>query len=159
MNLSFFLILVFVICSIVISVLDIMTFHISLLFNYGGFMACILFSIFTCYKWGDCTVFYIRLVGAIGQMLLFILIRFISKNGLGWGDIHYSLFCGFICGIPGFILSSLFASITGIIAFIILKLVTQNRNQVVKRIPFAPFMFAGCIIDIIFELIIPIQFF
>ncbi len=143
MNYTILSIGIFIIVSLVNSYLDFRTFHISLILNYAGIILCILvYAIYNSFDLIKC--------GAGGGLLflIFIMVRQIAHKGLGWGDIHYSFFCGFIAGFPGFILCAICSSLMGILYFVFLKIVLRKKNIRKIRIPFVPMMFIGTLISI-----------
>lgn len=87
-----------------------------------------------------------RLSGMLLMAIFFLLIRLITKGGMGYGDIQYALYCGFIVGCPAFIIASLLAAIFGIIIYLFIR----NND---KRIPFVLAMMmgsiGGCIISFV----------
>lgn len=128
------LLFLFLIVSVLISIYDIKTFHIPLIFLYIGLVITLLLTIlFSINELTD------RLIGMGGMFLLFLLMRIITKNGMGFGDIQYALYCGYMVGCPGFIYSSLLSSILGILFYFVFL---RNRK---KRIPFTPFMMVGTV--------------
>lgn len=134
---------IFIIVSLINSYLDFRTLHISIILNYAG-VICSLVIILFCARHEMVN----KIQGGFFLFLIFILVRQIAHKGLGWGDIHYSLFCGFISGIPGFIFSALCSSFCGILFFFVLRFIFKNKNALKLRIPFIPMMFLGTIIGI-----------
>ncbi len=127
----------FILVSLVNSFLDLRTMHISLVLNYVGITVCVIL-----YLINSPYLFINNLLGSIILFLVFILVRIIAHKGLGWGDVHYSIFCGLISGIPGFIISAFMASVIGFIIFFIIRIFSQKSIKNI-RIPFIPMMFAG----------------
>lgn len=126
--------ILFFLLSIIISIYDIKTYHIPLFFSYAGLLITIILTIFFCkYELLN------RLLGMVCMFLLFLLMRIITINGMGFGDIQYALYCGYMVGCPGFIYSSLLSSILGILFYFVFL---RNRK---KRIPFTPFMMVGTV--------------
>lgn len=76
------------------------------------------------------------LTGALFAFILIFTMIFLSQGGMGMGDLKYFTLLGFIFGIPQFLLllffSSLFCSVAG------LTLLTINKNNLKKKIPFGP---------------------
>lgn len=137
------MLLIFALVSIINSYLDFKTFHISLTLNYSGLILCLLVLLI-----GKSPDLMNHIVGGFCLFLFFILIRWISHKGLGWGDIHYGILCGFAAGIPGFIVCTFISSIAGIIFFLSLKFLLKRKNAFKLRIPFIPMMFIGNLIGI-----------
>ena len=121
-----------------------MEFHISIFLNYIGVIICIILYLIKSPR-----LFINNFLGGIFLFLIFILVRIISHNGLGLGDIHYSFFCGLISGIPGFIFSALSSSMIGIIVFLLIKIFSKNNKIMKTKIPFIPVMFIGTIISLL----------
>ena len=144
MNYNLLALFIFITISIINSFLDLKTLHISIILNYIGFTLCMIIYILA-----SPLLLLTQLLGAMILLLIFLLIWKITNKGLGWGDIHYSIFCGLISGFPGFILSALLASLLGIVAFLIMKIRSQNIDIKKKKIPFIPMMFCGTILAII----------
>ncbi|SEQ89942.1 Type IV leader peptidase family protein [Treponema bryantii] len=129
---------VFIIVSLINSYLDLRTMHISIILNYIGIIACVVLYLLNSPK-----LFINNLMGSLILFFIFILVRLIAHKGLGWGDIHYSLFCGLVSGVPGFIFSALMASISGLIIFFIIKIRIGSKSIKQIRVPFIPMMFLG----------------
>ena len=139
----YLMLLVFALVSIINSYLDFKTFHISLTLNYSGLILCLLVLLI-----GKSPDLMNHIVGGFCLFLFFILIRWISHKGVGWGDIHYGILCGFAAGVPGFIVCTFISSIAGIIFFLSLKFLLKRKNAFELRIPFIPMMFIGNLIGI-----------
>ena len=137
---------VFIIVSLISSYLDLRTMHISIILNYIGIIACVVLYLLNSPK-----LFINNLMGSLLLFFLFILVRLIAHKGLGWGDIHYSLFCGLVSGVPGFIFSALMASISGLIIFLIIKIRIGSKRIKQIRVPFIPMMFLGTCFGLVFS--------
>lgn len=133
---------IFIITSIINSILDLKTMHISLIVNYIGFILTIIILIIGEKGYGLLENF----ISSCSLCLIFCIVRRLSHNGLGLGDIHYSLYCGFMSSIFVSILSALFASLLGIFTFVFIKIFMEERKPKFLKIPFIPFMFAGTIL-------------
>jgi leader peptidase (prepilin peptidase)/N-methyltransferase len=87
------------------------------------------------------TPWWDSLVGAAVGFVLLLLIAFVSKGGMGGGDIKLFSLIGFVLGIKllllSFFLSTLYGAVFGILAML-LKLVKKRQP-----IPFGPFIVAG----------------
>lgn len=136
-----FIWILFCIISLINSVLDIKTMHISLWTNYIGFFLTIIITIHVKHL-----SVYENVVSTITLGLVFMLVRLLTKNGLGLGDVYYSLYCGFLSSILPSILSIFIASCLAILWFIVYKIVFTKRRIRFLRIPFIPFMFLGTIL-------------
>ena len=138
--------IIFILVSIINSILDIKTMHISLFLNYSGItITVILLLIFMKHN------VFEYLISAILLCLIFLLVRLLSHKGLGLGDIHYSLYCGVLSSVFASILSAFFAASIGIMAFILLKIFIREEKVMYRKIPFVPFMFLGTIIGNLFS--------
>lgn len=135
---------IFIIVSLFNSWLDLKTMHISIILNYIGIFFCVVLYLLNSPK-----LFFNNLLGSLILFLIFILVRIIAHKGLGWGDIHYSLFCGLVSGVPGFILSALIASLTGLLLFLIIKIRNGSKSIKDVRVPFIPMMFIGTCLGLI----------
>jgi|GEM_PF-4697873 len=104
------------------------------------------------YVFIDIKIFINCLIGFIGVYFVFLLIFFISKGGIGLGDMFYlGLFAscfGYLFTITAFVLSFWIATIVLIFPFII------GRIDKKTKIPFIPFLFIGCFISICTGIII-----
>ena len=142
MNMNTIIIIIFIICSVIVSVSDILTFHISLIANYIGLSLCAILLLVSSILEKSYVTFINHFLGAVCLFLVFLLVRIIVHKGIGWGDLQYSLLCGFVSGIPGFIIASLLSAILGILCFFIIRIIKKQSVQAL-RIPFTPFMFIG----------------
>ena len=132
------ILLVFVIISLINSYLDLKTMQVSLILNYiGVLISVILYFIISL------QLLLRNLAGSITLFLVFVIVWKITRKGLGWGDIHYSLFCGLISGFPGFIVSGIITSLLGLLVFFIIKLFKMKKSIKNIKVPFIPIMFAG----------------
>ena len=141
---QFFSALIFCTFSAYISFCDAKTRLIPLFPLYAGIILLIIFytvSFFT--RFIDLNYFASHIIAALLSLSLFTLVYLAKKEALGLGDVKYSFFCGLFAGLPeafiGFFLSCLLA-FTCILAF------SSSKR---KKIPFAPFLFAGTIIPIL----------
>lgn len=122
--------IIFCVFSIPVVIYDLKYCKIPVFFCYLGFIILFIFDL----------IFYRESVlynsaGAVSIFLLFFLIKKISENGLGNGDLKYSIMCGYFSGVFYIHCSMLIASLSAVIFFLLVKK---------KKIPFGPFMFAGC---------------
>ena len=80
---------------------------------------------------------------ALISAVLFVMVRKISKSGLGWADVKYAALCGLYAGLSyvfiGYVLTALFCGIF----FLILK--AAGRYGSGKAVPFTPFMALGTV--------------
>ena len=140
------ILITFVIVSLINTYLDLKTMHVSILLNYIGMIICVLL-----YLIDSPHLLMNHFLGSIILFLVFILVWIFAHKGIGWGDIHYSLFCGFISGFPGFIFSGFTMAVIGLIVFLIIKIISGKKSIKELKIPFVPMMFAGTIFGVIFS--------
>ena len=144
---------IFCVFSLINSYLDLKTMQVSIILNYIGITICtVLFLVSSPH------LFIERLLGSMVLFLVFLLVWIITHKGLGWGDIHYSIFCGLISGFPVCIFSGLAASVIGLFVFLTIKVAAKKKNVKNMKVPFIPIMFLGtifslCISDIIITLL------
>lgn len=89
------------------------------------------------------------LIGALIAGGFFFWIVWISRGKwMGWGDVKYALFMGFLLGfpvvLPGLFIAYLLGSIVGV------TLVFANRKKMSSEIPFGPFLCVGTYIGLLF---------
>jgi len=84
--------------------------------------------------------------GAIG-LVLFLLILFVSRGGMGWGDVKMAALMGLVLGYP-LIFVALFLAVVfgGLIAVLLLVFKMKGRKQ---GIPFGPFLALGAVITLL----------
>ena len=140
--------IVFVLVSLINSYLDIRTMQVSVLINYIGMAICGIIYLTNSFQ-----IFFNNLLGGIILFLVFLLVWLITHKGIGIGDIHYSLFCGFISGFPKSIITGLISSIIGLFVFVILK-ICRKKNIKTTKIPFIPIMFLGTLCGIFYDFFI-----
>ena len=128
----------FVIVSLINSYLDLKTMEVSLIVNYIGILISVVL-----YFISSPQLLIRNLLGSFILFLVFVLVWKITRKGLGWGDIHYSIYCGLISGFPGFIFSGIITSLIGLLLFLIMKLISNKKNVKNIKVPFIPIMFAG----------------
>lgn len=94
--------------------------------------------------------FFSSLIGVIVTLIVFLIIYFLSKGGIGQGDMFYLTFFasmfGYLITIIAFLLSFWIAAIVLIIPYFMGKI---KRNTL---IPFLPFMFVGCLSSLLITL-------
>lgn len=84
MNIQITIWLIFVFASLINSVLDLKTMHISLLVNY----LCLGFTVFLC-VYQKINIIE-NIISGILLFFIFLATRKLLNNGLGMGDVHYS---------------------------------------------------------------------
>ena len=141
--------IVFILLSIPISVCDLRSLKIPDFLNMLLFLLLLAHRFF--FSRSD---FILYLTCSICSLLLFYLVRRISRMGLGWGDIKYSPSCALATGIwcfPAFLASSIYCALY----FFIVKM--KKKAERAEKAPFAPFMALGtltlCSIPIVQDLL------
>lgn len=128
---------IFILISLILSYSDLKTYHIPLIPLYLG-----IFSYFFISMIFFREIIVNHLIGMILMGLFFLLMRVLTRDGMGYGDIQYALYCGLISGFPYFIYTSLISSIIGIIMY----LVFYSKS---KKIPLIPAMMLGTVFMIV----------
>jgi len=92
---------------------------------------------------------YSGALGAFLAFLFFFLLVTISKEKwMGMGDAQLAILLGLVLGWPKILLGLMLAFVLGAIIGTVLILLKKKKMQ--SRIPFAPFMIAGCILALAF---------
>jgi len=95
------------------------------------------------------TLFVFRFAVASGAFLLFGGVWYFTR-GIGFGDVKYAALLGYVLG-PGKIVSTfLITALLGIIVYAIGILLFSWPKT--KKIPYAPFLSAGAIFSLIFNI-------
>ncbi len=138
MNETIFFTASFLLISIPVSAVDIYKKEIPDLMVFAGISVLLCERIF---------IFGTGISAALGDMLpggLTLLgVRLMTKGKLGMGDVKYGFFLSLYTGIPLWFFSLLFASLLGIL-FFLTGMAAENLKRD-SKIPFAPFLTAGCI--------------
>lgn len=82
--------------------------------------------------------FWRSLLGAVTAFILTFLIIFLSKGGMGMGDLKYFTLFGFVFGLPHFLLLFFLSTIYGTIAGLITMKIKQTGPK--TKIPFGPYI-------------------
>jgi leader peptidase (prepilin peptidase)/N-methyltransferase len=81
---------------------------------------------------------------ALGSFLFFFMIHAVTKGkGMGFGDVIFSFFMGFLLGFPTVVVAIYIAFLTGSVLSLILIL--AKRKKLKSAIPFGPFLVAGTV--------------
>lgn len=128
---------IFFMLLLLISVVDLETETIRHRFLYFGIAWLLLFNGFSLNG----------LIGALTGGILFFLIAYLSKGGMGGGDIKLIALLGYGLGWPYILISIWFALIAGALAAMLALCFKKDRKS---RIPFAPFLSAGYIITVFY---------
>jgi leader peptidase (prepilin peptidase)/N-methyltransferase len=84
--------------------------------------------------------------GGIG-LVLFFLVVFFSRGGMGWGDVKMAALIGLVTGFPLVFVALLMAVIVGgLVAGLLLALKIKKRRQ---AIPFGPFLSLATIVTLV----------
>lgn len=88
-------------------------------------------------------------VSGIVASLLFFIVFFVTRGkGMGFGDVVYAFFMGFLLGFPAIIFGLYIAFITGAVVSLILVMLRKKRLRG-GTIPFGPFLVLGTFIMLI----------
>lgn len=140
---SLFAIFLFILFSIPSVISDIKNYVVKPLSIYLGTAAIAVTCAFYCPS-----VFIPSIISLAAFFLIFLVTHFIVKDKLGFGDVKYSLLCGFASGHILWALAGLGIScVLTLLAFLCLKI--SGKSAVVKKLPFVPFLFAGILIIMI----------
>ena len=129
MNIQITIWLIFVFASLINSVLDLKTMHISLLW-------------FVLQKINIVE----NIISGILLFFIFLVTRKLSNNGLGMGDVHYSLYCGFLSSVFTSILSALLAALLCLFVFLIIFFINGKSRIKLLKLPFVPFLFVATVL-------------
>ena len=140
MNIQITIWLIFVFASLINSVLDLKTMHISLLLNY----LCLGFTVFLCVL--QKINIAENIISGILLFFIFLVTRKLSNNGLGMGDVHYSLYCGFLSSVFTSILSALLAALLCLFVFLIIFFINGKSRIKLLKLPFVPFLFVATVL-------------
>jgi Flp pilus assembly protein protease CpaA len=88
-----------------------------------------------------------RLIGGATSGLVLLLIYYITKGGLGLGDVKLFGCIGIYLGLEDTVSAMLIAAVLS--GFFSLALICINRNNRKREMPFAPFILAGSLAVII----------
>lgn len=127
---------VFTISALLISLDDVRSYKVPLSCIYVVLFLLVLYDILFCKE-----RIVVNCIGALINFFVFFIVRLITKKGLGFGDVQYSLLTGYYSGFPMLFFSNLLASFAGLCWFGIYFM----RHKTVRKIkvPFAPFMAFG----------------
>lgn len=134
---SLFAIFLFVLFSMPSVISDIKSYVVKPLSIFLGTAALAVTCAFYCPS-----VFIPSFISMAIFFLIFLVTHFIVKDKLGFGDVKYSLLCGFASGHIWWALSGLgIACVLTLLVFAYLKI--SGKSEVVKKLPFVPFLFIG----------------
>ncbi len=87
-------------------------------------------------------------ISAIGAFLFFLFLFLATKKrGMGFGDVVYAFFMGFLLGFPGIITGLYVAFLTGAIVSLILIVLGKKKLRG-GAIPFGPFLVLGTVVTL-----------
>jgi prepilin signal peptidase PulO-like enzyme (type II secretory pathway) len=89
---------------------------------------------------------FIELASTLGIGLFFFLIIYLSKGGMGGGDLKLSFFISLFLGFPNNVFAIYYAFVIGGIFAIILLILGKKGYK--AKIPFGPFMIIGVLISL-----------
>ena len=138
--------ILFFLFSVPIVIFDIKSMRIPDILVYTG-IACLF-----CYRFACTRAEFLVYVGAaVISVLLFIIVRISSKNGMGWGDVKYSALCGLYAGPAAVFVGYIIAAALCAVWYAIRK--AQKKIDKNTKFPFAPFMAAGTLLIGIFPFV------
>lgn len=87
-------------------------------------------------------------LSAIGIFTVFLLLFLVTRGrGIGFGDVVFSLFMGYVLGFPKIVLGVYIAFLTGAIISLIL-VISKRKKFKGGIIPFGPFLVTGTVVSI-----------
>lgn len=100
----------------------------------------------------DIYIYILGFVGAALAAVLFGIMYFTSKGGLGAGDVKLAICMGIFVGIYDFINIMIYSLIYTVIAGIVLAVIKRKsgNSKEKTRLPFAPFILLGNITNLAF---------
>ena len=109
----------------------------------------ILFALFITFLWYSFSLpggFLNPLLSGLGAFLFFLILFLVTKGrGMGFGDVIYALFMGFVLGFPKIILALYIAFFTGAIVSVLL-IILKRKKLHGGTVPFGPFLVLGTFI-------------
>ena len=88
------------------------------------------------------------LYSALGAIVFFLFLYFVTRGrGIGFGDVKFSFFMGFLLGYPKIVIALYVAFLTGALVGVILIL--GKKKGLKSIVPFGPFLIAGTIVSLI----------
>lgn len=134
---TLFSIFMFIIFSVPSIISDIKSLVVRSLSIYLGTAALAVTCAFYCPS-----LFIPSFISMVVLFLIFLVTHFIVKDKLGFGDVKYSLLCGFSIGHILWGLAGLgIACVLTLFVFACLKL--SRKTSAIKKLPFVPFLFVG----------------
>jgi prepilin signal peptidase PulO-like enzyme (type II secretory pathway) len=93
--------------------------------------------------------FLIELASWLGIFLFYYIVIWVSKGGMGGGDLKLSVYLGIFLGFPNSIYAIYYGFLIGGIFALILLI--GGKKGLKAKIPFAPFLVIGSLVSIIFN--------
>ena len=97
-----------------------------------------------------------RLIGLMLGLVLPVLILALTKGGLGAGDVKLFMLLGWLLGGRSLLHLMIFACATGLLGFLFLSLFRKTERP--SLLPFAPFIFAGYLLEECWQLMLSTEF-
>ncbi|MDR2898667.1 MAG: A24 family peptidase [Spirochaetaceae bacterium] len=126
--------IVFILCAVVASIIDIRTYRIPDIITGSCFVLLLGLHLIS-----SRDLLLNAVLTALCSLLFFFLIR-LKTHGIGMGDVKFSGLIGFFCGFPTVFSAFFIASITGLIFGGVMVLLGRKKTV---PIPFAPFLTFG----------------
>jgi prepilin signal peptidase PulO-like enzyme (type II secretory pathway) len=137
--------LVFLAFSVSISIIDIRSLRIPDILTFAGCACLLLYDILFAQA-----SLVSSIIGALVIFTVFFLVRKITNDGLGFGDVKYSVLCGLYCGFPVILVAGALSAFFGLCWYGLL--VMRNGKESIRRlrIPFAPFLSVAALCAVFF---------
>lgn len=135
-------VLIIIIISVICSLQDVMKQKVSNWKIILGYGLLLIYYLISCPK----SIFY-YLLNSLFIFLIFLIVKLIIKNRLGWADVFFSAFLGLSLDYKYSILAILLSVFIAIVYFLIYYFAKKER---IERIPFIPSMSLGLLTGCIF---------
>lgn len=137
------LLVLLVVFSLIMSVYDIRTLEIP---DWPFYTSCALVTLVQGIFFRESV--FLHLLGALILLVLYFLLRKITHEKLGMGDVCFGLFQGMCIGLSVIWICLAVEAVTGLITFAIINLVKKRKGI---KIPFIPFMSIGLLTAFILD--------
>ncbi len=138
-------VIIFTLLMLEVAVCDIKTFHLPLRNIYVCFI--LLFALrLISFRSG----FLLYIFSSVLLFLCFFAVYILQKEKLGFGDVQLSLCIGLLNGFPGVFAASIISCL-GALFFICFVSKIKKKKFSELKIPFAPFLIAGSLIERMFH--------
>ena len=138
-------IIIFSTLMLEVAVRDIKTFHLPLRNIYACF-----FLLFALRLFFFRSEFFLFVFSAVLLFICFFTVYLFQKEKLGFGDVQLSLCTGLLNGFPGVFAASIISCLTALFFICFVSIIKKIKASELK-IPFAPFLIAGSLIERMFH--------